>query len=216
MAEATSAIPVGVSPYLTVKGGKAALDFYTRAFGASEEFRAYGEDGERIMHARFRVNGGAILLSDHFPEFKGGGRPLRPAAGSLRPFLVHRRADQEIMRSPQRQLLETLAERISAGALHGLADYFTADFVLHDPNAPAWPCGREGAQRMIDAFAALAADRRLEIVDAIEQADRVAVRWSITGTNAGDPFRYSCVAIYRFRDGLIAEDWGISARADWP
>ncbi|HET9231208.1 MAG TPA: VOC family protein [Vitreimonas sp.] len=72
MAEATSAIPVGVYPYLKVKGGKAAIDFYTRAFGATEEYRAYGEDGERIMHARFRVNGGAILLSDDFPEFRGG------------------------------------------------------------------------------------------------------------------------------------------------
>jgi hypothetical protein len=29
MAEATSAIPVGVYPYLTVKGGKAAIDFYS-------------------------------------------------------------------------------------------------------------------------------------------------------------------------------------------
>ena len=36
MAEATSAIPVGVYPYLTVQGGKAAVDFYTRAFGANE------------------------------------------------------------------------------------------------------------------------------------------------------------------------------------
>jgi PhnB protein len=72
MAEATSAVPVGVYPYLTVKGGKAAIAFYERAFGATEEYRAYGEDGERIMHARIRVNGGAILLSDDFPEFHGG------------------------------------------------------------------------------------------------------------------------------------------------
>jgi PhnB protein len=83
MAEATSAIPVGVYPYLTVKGGKAALDFYTRAFGATEEFRAYGEDGERIMHARFRVNGGAILLSDHFAEFKGGAEMAPPQAVTI-------------------------------------------------------------------------------------------------------------------------------------
>ncbi|MGE0741393.1 MAG: VOC family protein [Hyphomonadaceae bacterium] len=73
MAEATSAIPVGVYPYLTIKGGKAAIEFYKRAFGATEEYRAYGEDGERIMHARIRINGAAILLSDDFPEFRGGG-----------------------------------------------------------------------------------------------------------------------------------------------
>src|SRR5262245_51173009 len=83
MPEATSAIPVGVYPYLTVKGGKAALDFYARAFGATEEFRAYGEDGERIMHARFRVNGGAILLSDDFPEFRGGSEAPAPAGVTI-------------------------------------------------------------------------------------------------------------------------------------
>jgi PhnB protein len=83
MAEPTSAIPVGVYPYLTVKGGKAALDFYARAFGAVEEFRTYGEDGERIMHARFRVNGGAILLSDDFPEFRGGGEAPPPSGVSI-------------------------------------------------------------------------------------------------------------------------------------
>lgn len=79
MAEPSSAIPVGVYPYLTVKGGKAALDFYARAFGATEEFRNYSEDGVRIMHARFRVNGAAILLSDDFPEFRGGGEAPPPA-----------------------------------------------------------------------------------------------------------------------------------------
>jgi PhnB protein len=78
MAEATSRIPVGVYPYLTVKGGKAALAFYTRAFNAQEEFRSYGQDGERIMHARFRVNGAAVLLSDDFPEFRGGAEAPPP------------------------------------------------------------------------------------------------------------------------------------------
>lgn len=83
MAEATSAIPPGLYPYLTVKGGKAALEFYTRAFGATEEFRTYGEDIERIMHARFRVNGNAILLSDDFPEYRGGGELPAPAGVTL-------------------------------------------------------------------------------------------------------------------------------------
>lgn len=34
MAEPTSAIPVGVYPYLKVKGGKAAIEFYTWSIGA--------------------------------------------------------------------------------------------------------------------------------------------------------------------------------------
>jgi PhnB protein len=83
MAEATSAIPVGVYPYLTVKGGRAAIDFYTRAFGAREEYCTYGEDKVRIMHARIRVNGAAILLSDDFPEFRGGGEAPSPSGVTI-------------------------------------------------------------------------------------------------------------------------------------
>lgn len=83
MAEATSAIPVGVYPYLSVTRGKAAIDFYTRAFGATEEFRQMADDGERILHARFRVNGQAVLLSDDFPEYRGGGNMPAPSGVTL-------------------------------------------------------------------------------------------------------------------------------------
>jgi PhnB protein len=83
MAEPSSAIPVGVYPYLTVKGGDAAIDFYSRAFGAVEEFRNVAEDGKRIMHARIRINGAAILLSDDFPEFRGGAATPPPAGVTI-------------------------------------------------------------------------------------------------------------------------------------
>jgi PhnB protein len=74
---------VGVYPYLTVKGGNAAIDIYSRAFGAVEEFRNVAEDGKRIMHARIRINGAAILLSDDFPEFRGGGDAPPPSAVTI-------------------------------------------------------------------------------------------------------------------------------------
>lgn len=83
MAEPSSAIPSGVYPYLSVTGGKAAIEFYTRAFGAAEEFRTYGQDGERIMHARLRINGFAVLLSDDFPEYRGGTPAPAPAGVTL-------------------------------------------------------------------------------------------------------------------------------------
>lgn len=66
-----------------MKGGKAAIDFYARAFGATEEFRNYGEDGERIMHARIRVHGAAILISDDFPEFRGGAPAPAPTGVTI-------------------------------------------------------------------------------------------------------------------------------------
>jgi PhnB protein len=131
MAEATSAIPVGIYPYLTVKGGKAALEFYAKAFGATEEFRSYGQDGERIMHARFRINGGAILLSDDFPEFRGGSEAPPPAG-----FTIHLEVDNA----------DQWWERaVAAGATVNmpLADQFWGDRYgqLKDPFGHSWSIG---------------------------------------------------------------------------
>jgi PhnB protein len=131
MAEATSAIPSGVYPYLTVKGGKAALDFYTRAFGANEEYRAYGQDNERIMHARFRVNGAAILLSDDFPEFRGGGETPAPVG-----VTIHLEVDDA-------DAWWTRAVSAGATITMPLADQFWGDRYgqLKDPFGHSWSIG---------------------------------------------------------------------------
>ena len=47
-------------------------------------------------------------------------------------------------------------------------------------------------------------------------SDDVAVRWQLTAIHNGEPFEQSILAIYRFEDGRIAEDWGIAIRACWP
>lgn len=80
MAEASQQGPMtGATPYLTVKGGKAAIAFYKQAFGAEEVMMMPAQDGERVMHAHLKINGGPVLLSDEFPEHFGG--PLPPPSG---------------------------------------------------------------------------------------------------------------------------------------
>lgn len=63
----------GVTPHLTIpsRGGQAAIEFYTRAFGAVEVRRMLAEDGERLMHAHLTINGGSVMLNDEFPEMYG-------------------------------------------------------------------------------------------------------------------------------------------------
>ena len=57
----------------------------------------------------------------------------------------------------------------------------------------------------------------VEILDMVEESDRVAVRWQVTGTyDNGKPYERSIMAIYRFENGRIAEDWGIATPALWP
>ncbi len=65
-------IPEGyhsVTPYLVVEDAAAAIDFYTRAFGAREVRSMPAEDGVRLMHAHLLINGDSVMLSDDFPEF---------------------------------------------------------------------------------------------------------------------------------------------------
>lgn len=63
----------GVVPHLTIGAGRAAeaIDFYARAFGATESGRHMAEDGKRILHAHLDVNGGPLMLNDDFPEMSG-------------------------------------------------------------------------------------------------------------------------------------------------
>jgi len=63
----------GVTPHLTIpsRGGQAAIEFYTRAFGAVEVRRMLAEDGERLMHAHLMINGASVMLNDEFPEMNG-------------------------------------------------------------------------------------------------------------------------------------------------
>jgi PhnB protein len=80
MAEEYCAMP-GVVPHLTIRGKRAAeaIDFYIRAFGATESGRHMADDGERILHAHLDLNGGPLMLNDDFPEMSGGATP--PPAG---------------------------------------------------------------------------------------------------------------------------------------
>jgi ketosteroid isomerase-like protein len=112
---------------------------------------------------------------------------------------------------------------MSSGAPDRISDWFTEDFRLHEPGKPALPVGHEGARQMMEAGrqnrvrAGVQTPAKVEILDMIEEDDRVAVRWQVTATTYnGSPYEGSCVAIYRFENGRIAEDWGIVAPAHWP
>jgi len=65
-----------VTPYLAVNGGKEALDFYKRAFGAKELNRQTTPDG-KVVHARMKIGDSIVMLSDQF------GPPAGQTAGSI-------------------------------------------------------------------------------------------------------------------------------------
>ena len=66
-----------VAPYLTVSPAAGAIAFYTAAFDARQKALMPAIDGLRILHCELEINGGAVFLSDAFPEF-GTARPPLP------------------------------------------------------------------------------------------------------------------------------------------
>ncbi len=69
-------------PHLIVEGGLDAIDFYERAFGAEKTALMLAKDGKRVMHAELEVNGGALKLSDSFPEMPSGMAAPGTAGGT--------------------------------------------------------------------------------------------------------------------------------------
>jgi len=78
------AIPAGhntACPYLAIKNADKALEFYKKAFGATEIYKLLMPDG-RLGHAEIRLGDSVIMMADEFPEFGGkapetlGGTPV--------------------------------------------------------------------------------------------------------------------------------------------
>ncbi len=70
MAASVRPIPEGystITPYLICRRAKDAIEFYKRAFGATELFRMDEPDG-RIGHAELQIGSSRIMLADEFPE----------------------------------------------------------------------------------------------------------------------------------------------------
>lgn len=64
------AIPEGyhsVTPYLIIKGAADAIEYYQKAFGATEMLRFPAPDG-KIGHAEIKIGDSPIMLADEFPE----------------------------------------------------------------------------------------------------------------------------------------------------
>jgi len=81
------AVPDGyhtATPYLTITDAAAALDFYKRAFGATEVMRMTTPQG-KVGHAEIRIGDSAIMLSDEFPDMDA--RSPQHIGGS--PVMIH-------------------------------------------------------------------------------------------------------------------------------
>ena len=64
-----------VTPYLTLDDAEGAIDFYVRAFGATEVMRL--PMGGKIGHAEIKIGNSHVMLSDEWPDMGALGPKAR-------------------------------------------------------------------------------------------------------------------------------------------
>jgi PhnB protein len=127
-------IPKGyhtVTPYLIINGAAKAIDFYKKAFGASEIMRMPGPDG-KIGHAEIKIGDSPIMMADENPQM---GQKSPKALGSTPVSVVLYVEDAD----------KVFNQAVSAGAksVRPMKDQFYGDRMgtLEDPFGHVWSIG---------------------------------------------------------------------------
>jgi len=127
----TKPIPEGyhaITPYLIVRRGAAAIEFYKRAFGAVEHERMEGPGG-KIRHAEITIGDSRVMLADEHPEIDA----LGPETIGGSPVSLHLYVED---------VDAVVARAIAAGAAltRAVADQFYGDRVggVSDPFGHRW------------------------------------------------------------------------------
>ena len=80
--EATQQQSFPLTPYLCYRDAAAAIEFYKRAFGATELMRL-AEPGGKIGHAELQIGSAFFMISDEYPDYDAvsaqtlGGSPIK-------------------------------------------------------------------------------------------------------------------------------------------
>ena len=118
-----------VTPSLTVHDAKGAVEFYKKAFGATEVEICLGPDGKQVMHAEIKIGDSPIMLADESPEM--GARGPKSFGGSPVSILLY-----------VEDVDTTFSRAVAAGAKvqRPVADQFYGDRTggVEDPFGHVW------------------------------------------------------------------------------
>ena len=117
-----------VTPYLAIDGAAAAIEFYKKAFGATERMRMDAPGG-KIGHAEIEIEGGLIMLADECPEMTF----MSPTTIGGSPVMIH-------MYVADVDAFFGRASAAGATVLRPVADQFYGDrsCSLKDPYGHTW------------------------------------------------------------------------------
>jgi len=111
-----------------------------------------------------------------------------------------------------------LEEAANQHKLELIDELLAPDYVLHDPANPMIQ-NRETFKQFLGGHYAAFPDIQWTIEDVVAEGDKVAIRWTLTGTHKGELLgipptgkhvTMSGISIYRIAEGKIAEEWAVS------
>ena len=103
----------------------------------------------------------------------------------------------------------------SKGNLDAAGEFYAADVVIHNA-APGNPGGLEGVKYTVNGVRAAFPDLQFNVEDLVVEGDKVAQRWSWTGTQkgafmgappTGEKRTVSGLSLVRIANGKIVEIW---------
>jgi predicted ester cyclase len=114
-----------------------------------------------------------------------------------------------------RAAVERLFQAAGSAPENTMGEYFTANWVNHDPSLPPLQ-GLEGAAQLLRIWRTAFSNLKMEIEDSVEADDKVACRFRVSGTHtgplmgmppSGKPVSILATGIFRVVDGKMAENW---------
>jgi PhnB protein len=127
---------VSLAPQLSVRRGRAAVDFYKAAFGAHELLRVGGTDEDESVVAQLAVEGATFWVADESPEHLNFS-PESLGGGSVRMLLTVPDPDAAVQRAIAAGAIEVVAVEDNYGWRVGrIVDPFGHHWEIGRPLAP--------------------------------------------------------------------------------
>ncbi|MEX0939268.1 MAG: VOC family protein [Pirellulales bacterium] len=126
------AIPEGyhsITPYLIIRGAAEAIEFYKKAFGATERMRFPMPGSDKLGHAEIQIGDSIVMLADEMPEMNIRG-PQSLGGSSVSLLIYVEDVDKQF----------EIALAAGAKQVRPLADQFYGDRsgVVEDPYGHVW------------------------------------------------------------------------------
>jgi predicted ester cyclase len=113
-----------------------------------------------------------------------------------------------------KSVIRNMLLALEKGDKQNVDQYIASNWVNHDPSLPPMQ-GLEGAKQLIELWSAFS-NRKVTIEDSLAEGDRVAMRFTISGTHTGSlmgiaptgkTINLTASGIFRIVDGKATDNW---------